>query len=312
MTTRIQDDNTNHDSKFLMGFVAGGTSARASRHFCTAAGSELRQRVTASTTGLRDAASDGLQAAADRVADVVDASQDSGRGDTKGQALRDGGGRCRSRRAKWAVVRKQWSAARARLVRQTAKADLLGAYPARTRWIPQRSGSGMHGSRSTAAHLRSSRMECHTMACAMRKGVRRYEQQNDIRVIDVRNAPTTPAAAQRWGRTIADSGACLYEFRSFAAGTFAESRRSSRRHSQRPERSRFIDPRLWRRSSRRLQLQSIRRQRGVVRLRRPESAIRGWEIACHRCVCCDDRFAIAGTSDPLRAREATVRPGGGP
>ena len=72
MNTRIQDNNTNHGGSFLMGLITGSAiGAGLAVYFAPRLALELRQRVTNSTTGLRNAASEGLQNAASRVADVV-------------------------------------------------------------------------------------------------------------------------------------------------------------------------------------------------------------------------------------------------
>jgi gas vesicle protein len=86
MKTRIQDDNTSGAGSFVMGLVAGGTiGAGLAIYFCVPRlASELRQRVTDSTAGLRSAASEGLKAVATRVADTADDVTRSG------QAVRDG------------------------------------------------------------------------------------------------------------------------------------------------------------------------------------------------------------------------------
>jgi gas vesicle protein len=92
MSTRIQDDNTNGGTSFLMGLVAGGAigAGLALYFFAPRLASELRQRVADSTTGLRNAASEGVQAVATRVADVVDRVADTADDVTRrGQAVRD-------------------------------------------------------------------------------------------------------------------------------------------------------------------------------------------------------------------------------
>ena len=92
MTTRIQDDNTNGGGSFLMGLAAGGAigAGLALYFFAPRLVSELRQRATDSTTGLRNAASEGLQAVATGVADVVDRVADAADDVTRrGQAVRD-------------------------------------------------------------------------------------------------------------------------------------------------------------------------------------------------------------------------------
>ena len=92
MTTRIQDDNTNGRTSFLMGFLTGGAvgAGLALYLFAPRLASEFRRRVTDSTTGLRNAASDSFQAVATRVADVVDRMADTADDVTRrGQAVRD-------------------------------------------------------------------------------------------------------------------------------------------------------------------------------------------------------------------------------
>src|ERR1700680_577025 len=92
MTTRIQADNTNGGTSFVRGFLAGGAvgAGLALCLFAPRLASELRQRVTDSTTGLRNAASDSFQAVATRVADVVDRMADRADDVTRrAQAVRD-------------------------------------------------------------------------------------------------------------------------------------------------------------------------------------------------------------------------------
>lgn len=73
MTTGMQDNSTNHGGSFLMGLITGGAiGAGVALYFAPRLASELRQRVTDSTTDLRNAASEGLHDVATRVADVVD------------------------------------------------------------------------------------------------------------------------------------------------------------------------------------------------------------------------------------------------
>ena len=93
MTTRIQDDNTNGGNGFLMGFVAGSAiGAGVALYFVAPRlASELRQCVTDSAADVRNAASEGLQAVATRVAGVVDHIADAAEDVTRrGQAVRDG------------------------------------------------------------------------------------------------------------------------------------------------------------------------------------------------------------------------------
>jgi gas vesicle protein len=91
MKTQMQDNNTNHGGTFLMGLITGSAiGAALAIYFAPRLALELRQRVTDSTTGLRHAASEGVQAVATRVAGVVDrvavAADDVTR---RGQAARD-------------------------------------------------------------------------------------------------------------------------------------------------------------------------------------------------------------------------------
>ena len=91
MNTRIQDNNTNHGGSFLMGLITGSAiGAGLAIYFAPRLALELRQRVTDSTTDLRNAASEGLQDVATRVADVVDRVADVADDVTRrGQAVRD-------------------------------------------------------------------------------------------------------------------------------------------------------------------------------------------------------------------------------
>ncbi len=91
MYTRIQDNNTNHRGSFLMGLITGSAiGAGLALCFAPRLASEFRQRVSDSTTDLRNAASTGLQDVATRVADVVDRVADLADGVTRGgQAVRD-------------------------------------------------------------------------------------------------------------------------------------------------------------------------------------------------------------------------------
>jgi len=91
MTTGMQDDNTNHGGSFLMGLITGGAiGAGVALYFAPRLASELRQCVTDSTTDLRNAASEGLQDVATRVADVVDRVANVADDVTRrGQAVRD-------------------------------------------------------------------------------------------------------------------------------------------------------------------------------------------------------------------------------
>lgn len=91
MNTRIQDNNTNHGGSFLMGLITGSAiGAGLAIYFAPRLASELRQRVTDSTADLRNAASEGLQDVATRVADVVDRVADVADDVTRrGQVVRD-------------------------------------------------------------------------------------------------------------------------------------------------------------------------------------------------------------------------------
>jgi gas vesicle protein len=91
MNTRIQDNNTNHGGSFLLGLITGSAiGAGLAVYFAPRLASELRQRVTDSTTDLRNAASEGLQNVATRVADAVDRVVDVADDVTRrGQSVRD-------------------------------------------------------------------------------------------------------------------------------------------------------------------------------------------------------------------------------
>ena len=90
MNTRIQDNNTSHGSSFLMGLITGAIGAGLAIYFAPRLALELRQRVTDSTTDLRNAAAEGLQNVATRVAGVVDRVADVADDVTRsGQAVRD-------------------------------------------------------------------------------------------------------------------------------------------------------------------------------------------------------------------------------
>ena len=91
MNTRIQDNNTNHGGSFLLGLITGSAiGAGLAIYFAPRLALKLRQRIIDSTTGLRHAASEGLHAAATRVADVVDRVIDAADDVTRrGQAARD-------------------------------------------------------------------------------------------------------------------------------------------------------------------------------------------------------------------------------
>jgi gas vesicle protein len=91
MNTRAQDNNTNHGGSFLMGLITGSAiGAGLAVYFSPRLALELRQRVTDSTTGLRNAASERFQGAAIRIAEIVervaDVTDDMAR---RGRAARD-------------------------------------------------------------------------------------------------------------------------------------------------------------------------------------------------------------------------------
>ena len=91
MTTHIQDSNTNHGGRFLMGLITGSAiGAGLAIYFAPRLASELRQRVTDSTTDLRNAASARFRDVATRAAGVVDRVADVADDMTsRGQAVRD-------------------------------------------------------------------------------------------------------------------------------------------------------------------------------------------------------------------------------
>jgi gas vesicle protein len=91
MTTGIQDNNTNHRCSLLIGLITGGAiGAGVALYFAPRLAAGLRQRVTDSTTDLRNAASEGLHDVATRVAGVVDRVADVADDVTRrGQAARD-------------------------------------------------------------------------------------------------------------------------------------------------------------------------------------------------------------------------------
>lgn len=85
MDSNIQDNGMCHGGSFLLGLVAGSAiGAGLAVYFSPRLASELRQRVTESTTALRDAATEYGQDVATRVADVTDEVT------KRGQAARDG------------------------------------------------------------------------------------------------------------------------------------------------------------------------------------------------------------------------------
>src|ERR1019366_10636315 len=84
MNTRIQDNHTNHGGSFLMGLITGSAiGAGLVVYFVPRLALELRQRVTDSTSDLRNAASESFQNIATRVADAADDVT------KRGQAVRD-------------------------------------------------------------------------------------------------------------------------------------------------------------------------------------------------------------------------------
>ena len=91
MTTEMQGNNSNHGGRFLMGLMTGSViGVGLALYFAPRLASELRQRVTDSTTDLRNAAAEGLQNVATRVVDVVDRVADAADDVTRrGQAVRD-------------------------------------------------------------------------------------------------------------------------------------------------------------------------------------------------------------------------------
>ena len=90
MNTRIQDNNTNHGGSFLLGLITGSAIGAGLAVYFAPLALELRQRVTDSTTGLRNAASERVQGVATRVADVVERVADVADDVTRrGQAARD-------------------------------------------------------------------------------------------------------------------------------------------------------------------------------------------------------------------------------
>ena len=92
MNARIQDNTTNRGGSFLIGLMTGSAiGAGLAIYFSPRPALELRHRVTDSTTGLRNAASERFQSAATRVADVVERAADVADDMTRrGQAARDG------------------------------------------------------------------------------------------------------------------------------------------------------------------------------------------------------------------------------
>jgi gas vesicle protein len=92
MTTERQEHNAKHGGSFLMGLITGGAiGAGVAIYFVPRLASELRQRMADSTTDLQNAASEGLQNVAARVADVVDRVADVADDVTRrGEAVRDG------------------------------------------------------------------------------------------------------------------------------------------------------------------------------------------------------------------------------
>jgi gas vesicle protein len=92
MDTRIQDNTSNHGGSFLLGVMTGSViGAGMAIYFSPRLALELRQRLTDSTAGLRNAAAERFQSAATRVADVADRAADVADDMTRsGQAARDG------------------------------------------------------------------------------------------------------------------------------------------------------------------------------------------------------------------------------
>jgi gas vesicle protein len=91
MNTTMQDNNTNHGGRFLMGLIAGGAIGAGLAILCSPRlASELGRRASDSTTNLRSMASARLQDLANRVAHVVDRVADAADDVTsRGQAVRD-------------------------------------------------------------------------------------------------------------------------------------------------------------------------------------------------------------------------------
>ena len=91
MDTRMQDNTSNRHGSFLLGLITGSAiGAGLAIYFSPRLALELRQRVTDSTTDLRNAASDGFQIAATRAADVVERLADVADDMTRrGQEARD-------------------------------------------------------------------------------------------------------------------------------------------------------------------------------------------------------------------------------
>ena len=93
MTDRFDrvDNEGSGGGRFLIGLITGSAIGAALAIYCAPRLTlEFRQRVTGSTTGLRNAASEGFQAVATRVADVVDRVADVAEDVTRrGQSARD-------------------------------------------------------------------------------------------------------------------------------------------------------------------------------------------------------------------------------
>lgn len=91
MNTGIPNNSSTHGGSFLVGLITGGAIGAGLALYCAPRlASDLRQRVTDSATDLRNAASEGVQAVATRVADVVDRVTDAANDvTTRGQAVRD-------------------------------------------------------------------------------------------------------------------------------------------------------------------------------------------------------------------------------
>ena len=92
MTTGRQDKDAKHGGGFLMGLISGSAiGAGVAIYLAPRLASELRQRLAASTTDLQNAASEGFQNVAARVANVVDRVADVADDVTRrGEAVRDG------------------------------------------------------------------------------------------------------------------------------------------------------------------------------------------------------------------------------
>ena len=134
MNTRIQDNNTSHGGSFLLGLITGSAiGAALAVYFAPRLALELRQRVTDSTTDLRNAASEGLQNVATRVADAVDRVVDVVDDVTRrGQSVRDDVADAVGRGAHEVGRGAREVARGAREVEQFAKASKTDHSPARS------------------------------------------------------------------------------------------------------------------------------------------------------------------------------------